>query len=94
MSFGMKKIIFEKWWLERPDFREMVNKAWGASCSNPNPMEVWQFKIRTLRRAVRGWADNVVAKLNRHRQSVAVEYNLLDVSENRNLDEVKNGSVG
>jgi hypothetical protein len=26
-SFGEKKFRFEKWWLERANFREMVSKA-------------------------------------------------------------------
>jgi hypothetical protein len=44
--------------------------------------------VRTLRRLVRGWADHVVAELNRHKQTIAVEYNMLDMeSENRSLDE-------
>jgi hypothetical protein len=43
---------------------------------------------RTLRRLVRGWVDNVVAKLNRHKQTIAAEYNLLDIEyENRSLDD-------
>jgi hypothetical protein len=35
---------------------------------------------------VRGWANNVVAKLNRHKNEVAIEYNWLDVeSKHRQL---------
>jgi hypothetical protein len=87
-SFSKKKFTFEKWWLERPDFKDVVSKAWNTSCSSCNPMEVWQFKVRTLRRLVRGWADNVVAELNRHKQTIAVEYNMGDIeSECRSLDE-------
>jgi hypothetical protein len=41
-------------------------------------MDIWQFKVRTLRILVRGWADNVVAELNKHKQEVVAEYNLLD----------------
>jgi hypothetical protein len=41
-------------------------------------MEVWQLKIGTLRRMVRGWANNVVAELNKHKQAVVSEYNWLD----------------
>jgi hypothetical protein len=44
--------------------------------------------VRTLRRLVRGWADNVVLELNKHKQEVAIEYNLLDAeAEMRSLDE-------
>jgi hypothetical protein len=49
---------------------------------------VWQSKIRALRRMVRGWANNVVAEINKYKQVVAAEYNLLDEEEdNRLLDE-------
>jgi hypothetical protein len=82
-----KKIRFEKWWLQREDFGEMVKKAWSISCPNLNPMDRWQAKIRNFRRLVRGWAANVIAELNKHKQVIAAEYNLLDLeSENRSMD--------
>jgi hypothetical protein len=38
-------------------------------------------------RLARGWANNVIAELNKYKQAVAAEYNLLDIeSENRTLD--------
>jgi hypothetical protein len=44
--------------------------------------------VRVFRRLVRGWAANVVAKLNRTKHYVAVEYNMLDLeAESRPLDE-------
>jgi hypothetical protein len=85
-TFGKKKFIFEKWWLERIDFRDVVVNAWGTTYSSSDPMEIWQTKIRALRKMVRGWANNVVAKLNRHKNEVAIEYNWLDVeSKHRQL---------
>jgi asparagine synthetase A len=51
-------------------------------------MDRWQAKIMNFHMLVRGWAANVIAELNKHKQIVAVEYNLLDLeAENRNLDE-------
>jgi hypothetical protein len=67
ITFGKKKFRFEKWWLERADFTEVVKKAWNTQCSSLDHIEVWQSKIRTLRRMVRGWADNVVAELNKYK---------------------------
>jgi hypothetical protein len=44
--------------------------------------------VRTLRRLVRGWADNVVVELNKHKQEVPAKYNMLDAeSKDRNLDD-------
>jgi hypothetical protein len=66
---------------------EMVKKAWSIICPNLNPMDRWQAKIRNFHRLVRGWATNVIAELNKHKQVVTAEYNLLDLeSENRSLD--------
>jgi hypothetical protein len=48
--------------------------------------EVWQNKIRNLRKIVRGWTNNVVEDLNKHKQALAAEYNWLDEEdENRSL---------
>jgi hypothetical protein len=40
-SFGKKKFRFERWWLERTDFKEVVAKAWNTHCNSLDPMEVW-----------------------------------------------------
>jgi hypothetical protein len=86
-SFGKKKFKFEKWWLEIEDFSEVVLKAWNLRCEVDDPMEVWQSKVSIFRRLVRGWASNVVAELNRHKQTVAAEFNCLDMkAEGRVLD--------
>jgi hypothetical protein len=93
-SFGRKKFRFEKWWLERADFRDVVRKAWGTTFSSVDPMEIWQSKVRVLRRTVRGWDSNVVAELNKHKQEVAAEYNWLDQeSEKRILDDNEKGRM-
>jgi hypothetical protein len=36
-----KKFRFEKWWLEREEFIEVVNKTWGEKCASIGPMEIW-----------------------------------------------------
>lgn len=85
-SFGKKKFRFEKWWLERDDFKPLIVKAWSTHCNESNPLDVWQFRIRTLRRLVRGWAANVTAALNREKKDIANEYSILDIeSESRVL---------
>jgi hypothetical protein len=60
----------------------------GGIGSSLDPMEIWQSKIRSLRKVIRGWAANVVAELNREKQTVAGEFNWLDMeAEQRPLDE-------
>jgi hypothetical protein len=69
-----KKFRFEKWWLEREDFREVVKKTWTTKCPEDSAIDAWQFRVRTLRRMVRGWVANVTVELNKQKQ-VAIEFN-------------------
>lgn len=66
----------------------MVEKAWSVTCQESNILDIWQFRVRTFRRLVRGWAANQVALLNKTKASLAQEYNVLDRAlEERNLDD-------
>jgi hypothetical protein len=47
---------FEKWWLEQPEFKELVVKVWNTPCAFTDPLDVWQFKIRLLRKKAKGWS--------------------------------------
>jgi hypothetical protein len=42
-------------------------------------MDVWQFKIRLVRKKVKGWALNINAQIRRQKQELLKEYNLLDI---------------
>jgi hypothetical protein len=65
-----------------------VHKARSTNCDALDPIDVWQNKIRTLRRMVRCWANNVVVELNKYKHVVDAEYNVLDEEdEHRMLDE-------
>lgn len=76
--FGKKRFRFEKWWLEKDTFREMVEKAWNTPCNLISSMDRWQFKIRNLRRMVRGWAANEIAKLNKAKNLLSEEFSRLE----------------
>jgi hypothetical protein len=41
---------FEKWWLEMKGFSEVVKAVWLVDCPSKEPMDIWQFKIRNLRK--------------------------------------------
>jgi hypothetical protein len=43
---------FEKWWFETKGFEEVVMKAWDIRCPSPEPLDIWQFKIRNLRKKI------------------------------------------
>jgi hypothetical protein len=86
VQLGKKKFRFEKWWLEKESFKDMVVKAWSLPCHESNIMDRWQFRIRTFRRLVRGWASNEIALLNKKKSELAEEYNRLD-------DKAENGGL-
>jgi len=67
---------FEKWWLDHEDIYHVIEKSRNSPCHLSNPIEVWQFKLRNLRRKLKGWALNINAK-----------FDILDVfSEQNQLD--------
>jgi hypothetical protein len=41
-------------------FDEFVAKAWETKCPSSIPIEVWQFKVRLLRKRIKGWSRNIV----------------------------------
>jgi hypothetical protein len=41
---------FEKWWLTHPDFKDFVTKVWQTECIFTEPIQIWQCKIRLLRK--------------------------------------------
>lgn len=82
-----KRFKFEKWWLEKDSFRGMVEKAWNTPCASRSNIDIWQFKVRTLRRMVRGWAANEIANLNKTKSVLTEKFSRLDnLAEVRELD--------
>lgn len=49
-----KSFRFEKWWLEQPDFKELVEKTWNTDYVFTDPMDIWLFNIRLLKKKVKG----------------------------------------
>lgn len=70
---------FEKWWLNHPGFVEFITKVWKTDCIFTEPIEVWQFKIRLLRKKIKGWARNVNAKNRKIKADLLKEYEILDL---------------
>jgi hypothetical protein len=57
--------------------------VWGLSS-----LDSWKEKGRIFRRMTRGWATNVIAEINRQKQSLLARYNCLGMeSESRILDD-------
>lgn len=84
-----KQYRFEKWWLQVEGFKEIVEKAWNLPCNFHNPIDVWQFKVRNLRRYTKGWCANVESAQFKYKQQLIAEYDQLDIlSESISLSPV------
>jgi hypothetical protein len=69
---------FEKWWLEQPDFKDLVMKIWNTPCVFSDPLDIWQFKVRLIRKKVKGWALNVNGEIRKMKQELLKELDMLD----------------
>jgi hypothetical protein len=49
---------FELSWIREDGFAEMIEKEWNSVVKGGSPIEIWQNKIRHLRRFLKGWARN------------------------------------
>jgi hypothetical protein len=62
----LKLFHFEKWWIKHGDFAGIVEKVWNTRCSCTAATDIWQFKMRLLRKTVKGWDINVDAALKKN----------------------------
>jgi hypothetical protein len=82
---------FEKWWLLREDFSDLVAKSWNAPTKGKSAIEVWQEKVRRFRKTTKGWRRNIVADLRQLKSEMMEEYELLDIkAANGTLSESEN----
>lgn len=66
----------------------MVQKAWETPCTCSKSIDVWQFRVRTLRRMVRGWAANELAAQNKNKVELSKKFTRLEtLVEDRILSE-------
>ena len=79
---------FEKWWSTRPDFENVVIKAWNIEGRYRNNMDRWQAKVRGFRKSAKGWSANIDAEIRKHKKALMEEYDSLDVkAENQILED-------
>jgi hypothetical protein len=65
---------FEKWWLMREEFKDVVSKSWNAPTRGGNSIDIWQTKIRRLRQVTKGWNSNIEAELRKLKKNLMEEY--------------------
>jgi mannosylglycoprotein endo-beta-mannosidase len=75
-------------WLKNEGFVEMVTKECTFVSSGPNPIVVWQKKIRHLRQVLRGWAKNLSGAYKIEKEHLLSIIETLDLkAETTPLDE-------
>jgi hypothetical protein len=74
-----KLFRFEKWWLDKPDFDDLVKSTWALPCPSTSAIDIWQFKLRALRKKVKGWSINIEATSKKLKKDLILEYDILDV---------------
>jgi uncharacterized protein YdcH (DUF465 family) len=81
---------FEKWWLLREDFRDLVEKTWNAPTKGKTAIDRGREKIRRFRKVTKGWSKNIEADLRRLKKDLMEEYDSLDVkAENEALSDLE-----
>jgi hypothetical protein len=74
-----KQFRFEKWWLQVDGFDQMVKETWSAPCNCVKAIDRWQFKIRNLRKKLKGWNANLESDQKKKKQHLVTEYDILDI---------------
>jgi hypothetical protein len=79
---------FERGWLLRDGFYDMVTNIWQSPCSGSTSLERWQFKIRRLRQHLRGWAKHTAGSYKKEKRTLLARLETLDKkSENTQLSD-------
>ena len=42
-------------------------KVWETPCAYDDPMDIWQFKVRLLRKKIKGWDININASIRKQK---------------------------
>jgi hypothetical protein len=61
---------FELAWLLKDGFYDTVTGVWQSETRGANAMEIWQNKIRSLRRYLRGWAKNLNGEIKKEKEEI------------------------
>jgi mannosylglycoprotein endo-beta-mannosidase len=76
---AVKPFRFEKWWLQVEGFKYLVYKTWHLPCNARKSIDIWQFKIRNLRKTLKDWAINIESQQNKRKKQLIAKYDILDI---------------
>jgi hypothetical protein len=74
-QYGDRPFKFERGWLLRDGFYDMVANVWQSETEGSTLLERWQAKIRRLRQHLRGWAKHTAGS---YRKEKTMLLSLLD----------------
>jgi hypothetical protein len=69
---------FELAWLFKDGFHEKVLEVWQCEVKGSSSIEIWQNKIRSLRRYLRGWAKNMNGSYKKEKDDTLQKMEQLD----------------
>jgi hypothetical protein len=61
------------------DFADVGKKSWDMECPSSDPMEIWQIKIRLLRKRIRGWNRNKESEVKKSKINLLSKLDRLDL---------------
>jgi hypothetical protein len=70
---------FELSWLREDGFQELIEAEWGAYIKGNSPIEIWQNKIRHLRRFLKGWAKHKSGVYRKEKERLMQLIDQLDI---------------
>jgi exonuclease III len=83
-QFPPKLFRFEKWWISQPGFTDLVMSVWSAPCPCTTALDIWQYKLRLLRKKMKGWNINVEAANKKLKTDLLLEFDILYVFSEQN----------
>jgi hypothetical protein len=63
----------------------VVRQVWNTPCIFTDPLDIWQFKIRLLRKKSKGWSLNVNSEIRKQKQELIKEFERLDIKQESHL---------
>jgi hypothetical protein len=69
---------YELAWLFKDGFYEKVKTVWQKETKGSSSLEIWQNKIRALRRYLRGWAKNMNGAYKKEKKDITNKLDELD----------------
>jgi hypothetical protein len=75
---GSRPLRFERGWLLKKGFYDMVANIWRSENSGSSTLQRWQSKVRRLRQHLRGWAPDMAGSYRKEKNTLLALLQNLD----------------